>query len=87
MDITALLAQAASLMLTGMVGVFVFLSILIVAVKGLSKFAAPKDAQTQPSSRATKSQASDAGKIPGEHLAAISAAISQYRNQHFQSEK
>ncbi|MCG7534686.1 OadG family transporter subunit [Pseudoalteromonas sp. OOF1S-7] len=86
MDITALLAQAANLMLTGMVGVFVFLSILIIAVKGLSKFAAP-DEPTQPGRRINKSKPSDAEQVPGEHLAAISAAISQYRNQHFQSEK
>ncbi|RZM81129.1 oxaloacetate decarboxylase [Pseudoalteromonas rubra] len=86
MDITALLAQAANLMLTGMVGVFVFLSILIIAVKGLSKFAAP-DEPVQPRSQAAKSKPAGAEQVPAEHLAAISAAISQYRNQHFPSEK
>ncbi|TMP32640.1 OadG family protein [Pseudoalteromonas rubra] len=86
MDITALLAQAANLMLTGMVGVFVFLSILIIAVKGLSRFAAPAE-QAPPSSRVSKSTPTSGEQVPSEHLAAISAAISQYRNQHFQSEK
>jgi oxaloacetate decarboxylase gamma subunit len=56
MDIGALLLEAASLMLTGMVGVFAFLSILIFAVSKLSLIAGgdePAKPQRQPTKRPT----------------------------------
>lgn len=77
MDIGALLIQAASLMLTGMIGVFVFLSILILAVTNLSKLAKPDTGvPTVPTTRRQPS-----GGVPNAHIAAISAAITQYRTK------
>lgn len=78
MDIGALLLEAASLMLTGMVGVFAFLSILIFAVSKLSLIAGgdePAKPQRQPTKRPTSTGVSNA------HIAAISAAIAQYRSK------
>ena len=77
MDIGALLIQAASLMLTGMIGVFVFLSILILAVTGLSKLSTP---DTQSDAKQAPRRQSLNG-VPSAHIAAISAAISQYRTK------
>ncbi len=78
MDIGALLLEAASLMLTGMVGVFAFLSILIFAVSKLSLIAGgdePAKPQRQPTKRPTSTGVSNA------HIAAITAAIAQYRSK------
>jgi len=78
MDIGALLLEAASLMLTGMVGVFAFLSILIFAVSKLSLIAGgdePAKPQRQPTKRQVSTGVSNA------HIAAISAAIAQYRSK------
>ncbi|RZQ53585.1 oxaloacetate decarboxylase [Pseudoalteromonas phenolica] len=78
MDIGALLLEAASLMLTGMVGVFAFLSILIFAVSKLSLIAGgdePAKPQRQPTKRLASTGVSNA------HIAVISAAIAQYRSK------
>ncbi|MBQ4800272.1 OadG family protein [Pseudoalteromonas sp. MMG006] len=80
MDIGAVLTTAGSLMLTGMVGVFVFLSILIGAVTLMShlvaRFSEPEVA-TPVKSPSFKSQG-----VPKEHIAAISAAIAQYKSNN-----
>jgi len=80
MDIGALLTTAGSLMLTGMVGVFVFLSILIGAVVLMSnlvaRFSEP-EVTTPVKSPSFKSQG-----VPSEHIAAISAAIAQYKSNN-----
>ncbi|MBE0358193.1 MULTISPECIES: OadG family protein [Pseudoalteromonas] len=80
MDIGALLTTAGSLMLTGMVGVFVFLSILIGAVTLMSslvtRFSEPEVA-IPAKSPSFKSQG-----VPNEHIAAISAAIAQYKSNN-----
>lgn len=80
MDITALLATASNLMLTGMVGVFVFLSLLITCVtvmsKLVSRFAEPELAMPA-RTPSFKSQG-----VPNEHIAAISAAIAQYKTNN-----
>jgi len=77
MDIGALLIQAASLMLTGMIGVFVFLSMLIFAVTNLSKLA--KQGIEAPVAPSTHRQPSHG--VSSAHIAAISAAIKQYRTK------
>jgi oxaloacetate decarboxylase gamma subunit len=77
MDIGALLLQAASLMLTGMVGVFVFLSILIFAVSQLARFASDDEAPKAPARKNNQRQSSTG--VSNAHIAAISAAIAQYR--------
>ncbi|KZN42117.1 OadG family protein [Pseudoalteromonas luteoviolacea] len=81
MEISELLMQAANLMLTGMVGVFIFLSILILAVKGLSKISASEQSPEQPKVKA-KSRRSDTTAVPAPHVAAISAAIAQFRQNN-----
>ncbi|BBN80746.1 hypothetical protein PA25_07310 [Pseudoalteromonas sp. A25] len=75
MDIVSLLLQAANLMLTGMVGVFVFLSILIFAVKNLAKLAGSELSNDTPTKATSKSSAG----VSNAHIAAISAAVAQYR--------
>lgn len=80
MDIGAVLTTAGSLMLTGMVGVFVFLSILIGAVSLMSNLVARFDeaeVATPIKSPSLKSQG-----VPSEHIAAISAAIAQYKSNN-----
>ncbi|ALO43960.1 OadG family protein [Pseudoalteromonas phenolica] len=78
MDIGALLLEAASLMLTGMVGVFAFLSILIFAVSKLS-LVAGGDEPTKPQRQPAKRPVSNG--VPNAHIAAISAAVAQYRTK------
>ncbi|OOE90280.1 OadG family transporter subunit [Salinivibrio sharmensis] len=83
MDLGPLLEQATMLMLTGMVVVFVFLSILIFLVRQLERFgdpippAAPK-AASQPNTQA----ASDASQPSPDVVAAITVAVQQYRQRH-----
>ncbi|KZN32625.1 hypothetical protein N474_03495 [Pseudoalteromonas luteoviolacea CPMOR-2] len=81
MEISDLLLQAANLMLTGMVGVFIFLSILIFAVKGLSKLSTSEQSPEQPRVK-SKSQRQDTSGVPAQHVAAISAAIAQFRQNN-----
>lgn len=77
MDIGALLTTAGNLMLTGMVGVFVFLSLLIGAVTLMSKLASKFSQPELETSQRTPSFKSQG--VPSEHIAAISAAIAQYK--------
>ncbi|MBB1364827.1 OadG family protein [Pseudoalteromonas sp. SR44-5] len=79
MDIGQLLATAANLMITGMVGVFVFLSLLISAITIMSKLASrfEQPVATTP----TRTPSIKASGVSSEHIAAISAAIAQYKNK------
>ena len=76
MDIGQLLATAANLMLTGMVGVFVFLSLLISAIIIMSRLAS----RFEPTAPA-RTPLIKAPGVPSAHIAAISAAITQYKNK------
>lgn len=80
MDVGALLVTAGNLMLTGMLSVFIFLSLLIGAVtvmsRLVSKFAQP-DLEASPRIPSFNSHA-----VPKEHIAAISAAIAQYKKNN-----
>lgn len=80
MDIGALLTTAGNLMLTGMLGVFIFLSLLIGAVITMSKMAA-KFSQPQLDAPLRKASFKSQG-VPNEHIAAISAAIAQYKTNN-----
>ncbi len=80
MDIGGLLTTAASLMLTGMVGVFVFLTILISAVTLMSKVVGRFDDPVSAEPTRTVKTQSQQG-VPQAHIAAISAAIAQFRNK------
>ncbi|GEK09338.1 MULTISPECIES: OadG family transporter subunit [Pseudoalteromonas] len=82
MDIGAQLLQAGNLMLTGMVGVFLFLSILIFAMRLLANFAAQlKEAESSTSRQKIAKTASSQG-VPQAHIAAISAAVATYRKNN-----
>jgi len=78
MDIGELLATAANLMATGMVGVFVFLSLLISAIVLMSKVASRFE---QPIDVPARAPSIKAQGVPDAHIAAISAAIAQYKNK------
>ncbi|WP_345316559.1 OadG family transporter subunit [Ferrimonas gelatinilytica] len=68
------LLTAASVMLTGMVLVFLFLSLLVLGLKLLAHFCAPpKEARTG------SLPAPPPGHLSRRHLAAITAAIHQHR--------
>ncbi|MCC4800926.1 oxaloacetate decarboxylase subunit gamma [Enterovibrio norvegicus] len=78
MDLGSTLQQAATLMFTGMAVVFVFLTILIVLVKLMSRIV-PEELPPQIASTSTPTQ--NNGQIPGETIAAISAAVNKYRSR------
>ena len=76
MPLTDLLLKGVELMLIGMGSVFVFLTALVLALKGMSLLAA----RLQPQTAVT---ASGGGTPPAEDdqlIAVISAAISRYRS-------
>ncbi|MGF1703334.1 oxaloacetate decarboxylase subunit gamma [Photobacterium makurazakiensis] len=79
-DLGALLTEAATIMATGMVVVFVFLSTLIFLVNLLAKFASQNDipAAVNQSSPAVVNH----NGVQPEVVAAISAAVHQYRKQN-----
>ncbi|WP_018693027.1 OadG family protein [Algicola sagamiensis] len=86
MAVTEQLLEALNLMLTGMGFVFVFLILLIICIKALTKFAVSIDTRRDdpvpsitPAPHAVKAQQHG---TPPEVVAAISAAIHQYRKQH-----
>ncbi|MCF7498436.1 MULTISPECIES: OadG family transporter subunit [unclassified Pseudoalteromonas] len=79
MDISGLLSTAASLMITGMIGVFIFLTILISAVTLMSRLMNRFDEPVDEPVRAAKIQSQQG--VPQAHIAAISAAIAQFRNK------
>lgn len=81
MHVSDLLVEGVSLMLLGMGGVFLFLTILVLAMSGVSRLVAPfsdeiiqPDLRQQPTSAVT-------GKEHEEIIAVISAAVSRYRNK------
>ncbi|GAA3540979.1 hypothetical protein GCM10022394_21020 [Zobellella aerophila] len=75
-DATSQLLEAGSLMGLGMAFVFAFLSLVILAVKILSRFAA--EAAPVPATAASAAIATQQG-LSSQQLAAISAAIAQYK--------
>ncbi|CCQ09785.1 hypothetical protein PALB_6330 [Pseudoalteromonas luteoviolacea B = ATCC 29581] len=82
MDVTQTLVKAASIMMTGMVGVFVFLIVLIFLVKLIARFA-KNDVQPE-QARSNEHQTiapMTSNGVSTSHIAAISAAIAQYRKQ------
>ncbi len=80
-----LFVEAGTLMLAGMVFVFAFLGLLIifvntVLVKLAIKFPDPI-VQSKPQRKANKTKVDNGGISPSV-VAAISSAVSQYRQQH-----
>lgn len=82
MNVTELLMEAGILMIVGMAVVFVFLTILIFATRGLTAFAnafPEPESSTPAPRRPTKSAKSDNSQ---QVVAAISAAVQQYRKKN-----
>ncbi|WMC11145.1 OadG family transporter subunit [Oceanimonas pelagia] len=77
-NLSAQLLEAASLMGLGMAFVFAFLSLAIVAVNLLARLAG----ETAPEPAAPATQATADPGLGPRKLAAISAAIAQYKNNH-----
>jgi len=84
MNVSELLVEAGILMLVGMAVVFVFLTILIFATKTLTKFALafPEPEQAAPAKPVIKPIHSENGAPSPQIIAAISAAVKQYRNKN-----
>jgi oxaloacetate decarboxylase gamma subunit len=81
-NLSSLFSEAAILMLVGMGFVFVFLSILILAINLLAKLAVKFPdpiPQTRQPKRATNV---DTGEIPANIVAAITSAVTQYRKNN-----
>ncbi len=79
-DIGSQLIDAATMMLTGMVVVFTFLTILVFLVRLMSKLA-PKE-EPQPSAATqpvTNTVSSPSSAVSPQVVAAISAAVHQHR--------
>lgn len=73
------LSEAFTIMLTGMVTVFVFLTLLLAAMGLLRRFAATDESEAvPPSARPTASNS----KTDTQRLAAITAAVHAYRRDH-----
>ncbi|MEJ1296069.1 MAG: OadG family protein [Candidatus Sedimenticola sp. (ex Thyasira tokunagai)] len=80
MPISDLLMQGVNLMLLGMGSVFIFLSVLVLAMYGMSSLAraiSKEDIHTGAPSAAVVTKASD---DEGELIAVITAAISRFRS-------
>lgn len=76
MPVTDLLVDGVELMLLGMGSVFVFLTTLVLVLKGMSRLAQALAPQEVVAGVASKLDEDD------EFLAVISAAIARYRSQH-----
>lgn len=74
MDISQALATAANIMLLGMVCVFSFLGLLVIAVKLVAKYC-PDDTPIEPPKSGTPNN-----QVSPNVVAAISAAVHKYRN-------
>ena len=77
-SLTSQLGEAGLLMAVGMISVFIFLSILIIAMNLLSRFVNKFPGEEQPVLQSRSN--SQPSELPsGELVAAISAAVHQYR--------
>ena len=79
---TQLFTQAATLMLVGMVFVFGFLSLLIFVIKLAIAPLASKYPDPEPQARPTSVARPSENERSTSIVAAISAAVYQYRNKH-----
>ena len=79
-DLASVLVEAATIMITGMVVVFVFLSILIFLVQLMAKFA-PADPEVANKTTSSQPTAKSTETVQPEVIAAISAAVNQYRQR------
>lgn len=80
MDITQALSTAANIMLLGMVCVFAFLSILVVAIKLLERFAGGEAPSVQVIAPTAPQQ--NQNGVDNNVVAAIGAAVHRYRQSN-----
>ncbi|MCW8347773.1 MULTISPECIES: oxaloacetate decarboxylase subunit gamma [Vibrio] len=78
-NIGSLLGDAATLMLTGMSVVFVFLTILVYLVRLMSKLVPEEAPEPIAAPKQTKPSLSPSNTVSPSVVAAISAAVHQYR--------
>lgn len=81
MNISALLAEAGVLMFAGMVVVFLFLSLLIIAINLLAKFAEAYPDKVTTSPRPI-SPSTNSNQVSPQVVAAVGAAIKQYKSRN-----
>ncbi|WP_426358293.1 OadG family protein [Pseudocolwellia sp. HL-MZ19] len=80
-----LFIEAGTLMLAGMVFVFVFLGLLVIFINCVLAKLAIKFPDAKPQTRApraAKASTNSAGSVSPSVVAAISSAVSQYRSKH-----
>jgi oxaloacetate decarboxylase gamma subunit len=83
MNISSVLLEAGTLMLVGMVVVFLFLTMLIGAINLLTKFAeAFPDKETTSAPAKITPQATNSNQTSPQVIAAISAAVKQYKSRN-----
>jgi len=82
-ELTPLLLEASKLLIVGMVFVFVFLTMLTLVIQVLAKLAPPAHIAAGTAKRATKRHTgtTNQNKLNPSVVAAISAAVTQYRTQ------
>lgn len=79
MNISSLLLEAGTLMLVGMVVVFVFLTMLIGAIHLLTKFAQAFPDKVEQAPKPIVPQTNNSNQTSPQVVAAISAAVKQYK--------
>lgn len=79
MEFNQLLLQTSNIVFVGMFAVFIFLSILVLAVLTLVKINAWIENNNKQPERGEANRVPNQSDIPDEVVAAISAAIVQYR--------
>lgn len=77
MQVSELLLEAAVLMVTGMIVVFVFLTLLIFTIKGMSSLLLRFNGEEADNALINSPQV----QPPSSHVAAIAAAVKQYREK------
>jgi len=86
MTIGQLLSEAASLMVTGMLFVFAFLTLLIFSVQGIARFCQRFPGAQPGHPSANRARANQKAVAPDESdndvIAAITAAVHQYRQSN-----
>ncbi|MFB9137102.1 oxaloacetate decarboxylase subunit gamma [Vibrio sp. AK197] len=79
-NIGSLLADAATLMVTGMAVVYLFLTVLVYLVQLMSKLVSEEQPEPATQPLASKTTIPTATGVNPKLIAAISSAVHQYRN-------
>ena len=85
MPVTDMMMDGVSLMFIGMGIVFIFLTVLVFAMKGMSRLAillGERQGSAEASTHTNAGTAPGQGNLRGDLIAVISAAVSRYRATH-----